>query len=268
MKSKAMRHLFCRSAFAACLVGGAMMLPSCQDELLTGQPSWLGNSIYERLAEEGNYETTLKLIEDLDLYSVLSKTGSKTLFVATDEAYEEWYRTNEWGVRCYEDLTQAQKKLLFNSAMVNNAYLVELLSNVSGPDFGERAGKCMRRPSALSVYDSVSTILPADMPAITSEKVAGFQDPWASYRSKEGGIVLLKDNNPAPMIHFLPAFMSYHKIQDQDLQIISGDPNATTKDAWVNGKKILLDCGMYQGHREDQLRINRDFPYFNPAEID
>ena len=215
------------------------MLPSCQDELLTGQPSWLGNSIYERLAEEGNYETTLKLIEDLDLYSVLSKTGSKTLFVATDEAYEEWYRTNEWGVRCYEDLTQAQKKLLFNSAMVNNAYLVELLSNVSGPDFGERAGKCMRRPSALSVYDSVSTILPADMPAITSEKVAGFQDPWASYRSKEGGIVLLKDNNPAPMIHFLPAFMSYHKIQDQDLQIISGDPNATTKDAWVNGKKIL-----------------------------
>lgn len=215
------------------------MLPSCQDELLTGRPSWLGNSIYERLAEEGNYETTLKLIEDLDLYSVLSKTGSKTLFVATDEAYEEWYRTNEWGVRCYEDLTQAQKKLLFNSAMVNNAYLVELLSNVSGPDFGERAGKCMRRPSALSVYDSVSTILPADMPAVTSEKVAGFQDPWAKYRSKEGGIVLLKDNNPAPMIHFLPAFMAYHKIQNEDLQIISGDPNATIKDAWVNGKKIL-----------------------------
>lgn len=36
----------------------------------------------------------------------------------------------------------------------------------------------------------------------------------------------------------------------------------------VNGKRILLDCGMYQGHREDQLRINRDFPYFNPSEID
>lgn len=36
----------------------------------------------------------------------------------------------------------------------------------------------------------------------------------------------------------------------------------------VNGRKILLDCGMYQGHREDELRINRDFPYFNPREID
>lgn len=36
----------------------------------------------------------------------------------------------------------------------------------------------------------------------------------------------------------------------------------------VNGKRILLDCGMYQGHRGDELRINRDFPYFNPASID
>lgn len=36
----------------------------------------------------------------------------------------------------------------------------------------------------------------------------------------------------------------------------------------INGKRILLDCGMYQGHREDQLRINRDFPYFDPQDID
>lgn len=36
----------------------------------------------------------------------------------------------------------------------------------------------------------------------------------------------------------------------------------------VNGKRILLDCGMYQGHRGDELRINREFPYFKPADID
>lgn len=36
----------------------------------------------------------------------------------------------------------------------------------------------------------------------------------------------------------------------------------------VNGKRILLDCGMYQGHRQDQLRINRDFPYFDPKTVD
>ncbi|MBR3926694.1 MAG: MBL fold metallo-hydrolase [Akkermansia sp.] len=36
----------------------------------------------------------------------------------------------------------------------------------------------------------------------------------------------------------------------------------------VNGKRILLDCGMYQGHREDQLRVNREFPYFDPKSVD
>ncbi len=35
----------------------------------------------------------------------------------------------------------------------------------------------------------------------------------------------------------------------------------------INGKFILLDCGMYQGHREDELRINRDFPYFAPEKV-
>lgn len=36
----------------------------------------------------------------------------------------------------------------------------------------------------------------------------------------------------------------------------------------VNGKRILLDCGMYQGRRKDAARINREFPYFNPEIID
>lgn len=34
-----------------------------------------------------------------------------------------------------------------------------------------------------------------------------------------------------------------------------------------NDKKILLECGLYQGRREDMERINRNFP-FNPKEID
>ena len=36
----------------------------------------------------------------------------------------------------------------------------------------------------------------------------------------------------------------------------------------VNGKKILLDCGLYQGRRNDEYEINCCFPHFNPASID
>ncbi len=35
----------------------------------------------------------------------------------------------------------------------------------------------------------------------------------------------------------------------------------------VKGKKILLDCGMFQGHRKEAEKKNRELP-FNPAEID
>ncbi len=36
----------------------------------------------------------------------------------------------------------------------------------------------------------------------------------------------------------------------------------------VNGKKILLECGFYQGKRAESIRINKTFDLFHPAEID
>ncbi|HEX5790827.1 MAG TPA: MBL fold metallo-hydrolase [Luteolibacter sp.] len=36
----------------------------------------------------------------------------------------------------------------------------------------------------------------------------------------------------------------------------------------VNGKKILLDCGLYQGSRKHAYEVNCCFPHFNPAQID
>ena len=33
----------------------------------------------------------------------------------------------------------------------------------------------------------------------------------------------------------------------------------------VNGKRILLDCGLYQGSRRHAYDVNCCFPYFDPA---
>lgn len=35
----------------------------------------------------------------------------------------------------------------------------------------------------------------------------------------------------------------------------------------INGKQILLDCGMYQGHRKDEYKFNKNFP-FDPTKVD
>ena len=220
-----------RVAIAACgLLMGAWVLQSCKDDdlLLTGQPSWLGNSIYERLQDDGNYTTMLRLIDDLGQHEVLSHTGSKTLFVANDSAYNEWYKNNAWGVRSYDQLSLAQKKLLLNNSMVNNAYLVELLSNVSGNP--PKEGMCMRRETATSVYDSVEIVTPDQMPKTVF---------WKKYKDAGKSIRVLKDATIPPMIHLLPAFMKFNSMTSTDMQVISNHKSDNITAAWVNGKEIV-----------------------------
>ena len=65
-------------------------------------PEWLGTSIFETLDKgfEGDsgkvYKFTyfVRLIQDLDQEKILAKTGSKTLFVADDEAFERFFGPN------------------------------------------------------------------------------------------------------------------------------------------------------------------------------
>lgn len=239
------------SAFTAMLLlTGSGLMQSCTDDVLEGQPSWLGNSIYEQLENYGNYKYTIRLIDDLDQTAVLNRTGSKTLFVADDAAFDEFFKTNGWGVRKYEDLSTGQKKILLNSAMINNAYLIELLSNLSGNPPQE--GLCMRRETAVSVLDSVSRIFPSEMP--TTEY-------WNKYRNHANGIVLLRDNTSKPMIHFLPAYMQYNKITSNDLNILTNGESNSISDSWVNGKKVIesdITCKNGYLHKVDGVMVQSD----------
>ena len=211
------------------LLMGVWSLQSCEDEnILTGQPSWLGESIYAQLQKEGEYSTLLRLIDDLDQKEVLSHTGSKTLFAANDEAFQKWFEKNNWGVKSYNQLSLAQKKLLLNNSMINNAYLIELLSNVSGTPPME--GLCMRRETATTIYDSVHVMSPAEMPNNYT---------WQKYRDGNKRIPILMDATTAPMIHFLPAFMQYYNITNEDLAILTNHQASSINEAWVNGKRIL-----------------------------
>ena len=218
---------------AACtlMMAGAMLITSCKDEVLTGQPEWLGNSIYERLQEEGNYQTVMKLIDDLGQHDVLAHTGSKTLFAADDSAYGVWFRNNSWGVKSYGDLSLAQKKLLLKNAMINNAYLIELMSNDAAKSENSTPleGRTMRRETAVSIYDSVYIMPPSKFPAVKS---------WDEVRQRNKPIPIMCDVTEPPMIHFLPAFMKYHNITDEDLDILTNHEAKSTAEAWVNGKRV------------------------------
>lgn len=242
MKSSSIKRRMSRLTYSACALlcaGGLFM--SCQDDLLTGMPSWLGSSIYDELAQRGNYKTTLRLIDDpvINQHEVLAKTGSKTLFVADDDAYTRFFQNNSWGVRKYEDLSDAQKLMLFKSSMVNSAYLIELLSNMpaSGSGNTPSSGACMRRVSSVNVYDSVQSIPLAQLPT---------GDGWKALREEYAGqpdakVLFMRDNSEAPMIHFLPAFMAQNQITNNDviklLNLPDGENNQ--RKAFINGKEVV-----------------------------
>ena len=212
-----------------CLLMGSWTVQSCKDEYtLTGQPSWLGNSIYERLQEDGNYTTLLRLVDDLEQTEVLSHSGSKTLFAANDSAFQAWFGNNKWGVKNYSQLSTAQKKMLLNNTMINNPYLIELLSNVSGTPPLE--GMCMRRETATTIYDSVEIMSPDKMPATAV---------WQRFRDQRKSIPILKDATTPPMIHFLPKFMEFYNINSEDLAVLTNHQATSANEAWVNSRKVL-----------------------------
>jgi uncharacterized surface protein with fasciclin (FAS1) repeats len=217
------------SQYAKLVIGlfiGGLVLASCSDNYLQDhEPEWLGASIYDYLKTDGHFTNYTKLIEDLNYTEVLSKTGSKTLFVANDSAFNAFYKQNVWGVTSYNQFTLAQKKLILNFGMINDAYLVEMLSNYNAGVLKEGAG--MRKVTAVSVLDSLPFVNGQTLPDMPY---------WRYYRDK--GIYLLQDNTPWTTMFFTKKHLEQAQITNEDFNLLTG-LSRTDKDAHVFGNKII-----------------------------
>lgn len=228
-----MKKYFKRSLnyYSKLIVGfliGSFLFASCTnpiDELAEQEPEWLGASIYDYLKNDGHFNTYVRLIQDLNYTEVLSKTGSKTLFVANDSAFNEFYKNNEWGVSSYEQLSLAQKKLILNYGMINDAYLVEMLSNYNAGVLKEGAG--LRKVTAVAVLDTLPFEDGSKLP--TSKY-------WDYYRTK--GMYLLQDNSLWTTTYFTQKHLDQAQITNNDFSFITGRTREY-KDAHVFGVKVI-----------------------------
>lgn len=189
------------------------------------EPEWLGASIYDYLKSDGNYTNFVQLIDDLNYKDVLSRTGSKTLFVADDDAFSDFYQNNPWGVHSYQELSQSQKKLLLNYSMINDAYLVEMLSNYNAGGLHE--GGSLRKETAVSVLDSLPLVNGNTLP---SNKF------WDYFRDKN--MYLLQDNTPWTIMFFTQKHLEQAQITDEDFKILTGKERIF-KDAHVFNFQII-----------------------------
>lgn len=217
-------------AVAACLGS----IASCsQYDLDERDPEGWGASIYNYLEVQGNYTNTLNLINDLGLKEVLEKTGSKTMFVADDAAYERFYSNNEWGVKKYADLSLSQKKMLLLGSMINNIYQVHDLASVEGPI----EGQSIRRLSSMSVFDTVSVVKPMDLPNMQPGDEV-HNSTWRKFADRDN-VVLMRDMTITPLTYFVEAALSNNKISNADYNFLfNGKTNREGGDASVNGIKM------------------------------
>ncbi len=222
----------CSKGLCTMLLLGSLY--ACKDDYKWDDttPGYLNSSIYDYLKSNGNYTNYVKLIDDLDYAEVLDKTGSKTLFVADDNAFADFYANNAWGAKSYDQLTTSQKKLLLNSSMLNNAYLLEMMSSTTGPN----PGQCLRRESSSTVLDSVPHFNADELPTTYNESD---KDYWKRFRTPEkGGIYMALDNTSPMMTHFLATQMRNKGITDNDFKVIMG-VERDKNDAYVYDCKVV-----------------------------
>lgn len=224
-----MKGRFCRIGKhllgAACLLSTFGVTYSCSDDydLDETRPSFLGQSIYDELKARGNFSTVIRLIDDLDYKEVLSKTGSKTLFVAADSSYNQFFKNNPWGVKSYEDLSLAQKRLLLKSSMLDNAYVLEMMTTIQGPV----KNLCLRQLSSVSTTDSIPYFKWDELPNNLNNMNGNAQTPdpryWDELRQQSrGGIYMALDKTVPMVTHFLQAQMKEKSITNKDISFILG----------------------------------------------
>ena len=241
-----------RSIFYLAFICSMLILASCDDHYMYNDgddPEWLGSSIYDYLNENGEYKYYARLINDVEgYYDILSQTGSKTLFVAKDSAFTEFFKDNPWGVSSYEELSDSQKKMILKYGMINNAYLIQTLSNYfDGGSLVE--GTAMRRVSAYSYLDSI--------PFLKGNQIPTVGKFWTPYT--ERGLYLAKDNSDYPLIHFLQSQIVSDNITPSDFETIVGETREEGDAHLFNIKIIDQDITCKNGyiHVLDKVLIPR-----------
>ena len=238
----------CVSVCLAVVCGG---FTACKDSYdlddPDNYPSWLGGSIYDAMKNpesltsaqgnvlKGTFSNYLRLIDDLGYAETLAKTGSKTVFPANDEAFARFYQNNPWGVTKYEDLTDAMKRQLLYASMLDNALLVEMLSNISDGATAVMQGQSLKHTTGANVIDTITWLRGrADMPV---------NNPyWEKYYDR--GLHMVMDATRPMMIHFTEEQMTSNNIttrgENSDFEVITGTPyNVDEKSAYIFRNKII-----------------------------
>ena len=248
-------------------VGGS--LQSCQDWFDVypyddpGDPEWLGSSVYDFLKEgtkNHSYTNFVAIIDSLGETTTLAHTGSKTLFVADDAAFERFFNggNNIWGVKSVGEMTKAQMKTILYNSMLDNAMLLDMLSSTGVQTNQE--GTCLRRWSSSKVVDTIPMVNGASMEYHANWPT--YNKYWDMLRGTERSenMRLAMDGSRAMMVHFLGDYLRKSNIKASDIEFLFNKKGEATKtfvdgDAFIYGNKIVSNDVNTGSYSDDTLTI-------------
>ena len=238
-------------------------MTSCTKEYVVPEgdlPSWLGESIYKELQQstqlEGTFNTYCRLIDDMNYAEVLSKTGSKTIFPANDEAFERFFAggNNKFGVSSYDELTRSQKAELLFSTMIDNAILVGTLSNKQNNAGNMLQGQLVKHATNMRLSYSVTPFAAQDMPANNKY--------FSRFKNGSRSMLAVFDNTVAPMVHLTGEYMLNRNMtltgDDSDFKILTGH-DYVDGDAYVFDRRVVkadVVCQNGYIHQLDEVLVN------------
>lgn len=257
------------SLFAMFMLFAGGSLQSCKDWLDVypyddpGDPEWLGASVYDFLKEgtpNHTYANYVAIIDSLGEKESLAHTGSKTLFVADDAAFERFFNggNNVWGVKSVGEMSKAQMKTILYSSMLDNAMLLDMLSSTGVQTNQE--GTCLRRWSSSKVVDSI--------PLVNGNSMQ-YHAAWPTYNkywdilrgnARTENLRLAMDGSRAMMVHFLGDYLRKNNIEATDIEFLFTKKGEVKKtfvngDAFIYGNKIVSSDVNTGSYSDDTLTI-------------
>lgn len=214
---------------------GLPLLNSCKDDYMYDdkEPDWLNGTLYQYLERDGNYRAYKALVDDLGYADMFGRTGTLTIFPATDEAFARYFaaqgKTGDVE-QLVHGLPEVSKKYLLNASMLTMTCLAHQLSNVESSDIGGGEGMALRHNTALTYLDKVPYVEAANLPK---------NEFWAKIAAKGG--TYLADNGVRPMVHFTPQFYANSNLLPEDWDVIvKGNANMPYdgRGMYINGSHV------------------------------
>ena len=246
-------------------------LQSCKDWLDDypyddpGDPEWLGASVYDFLKQgtpNHTYANYVAIIDSLGEKESLAHTGSKTLFVADDAAFERFFNggNNVWGVTSVGEMTKAQMKTILYSSMLDNAMLLDMLSSTGVQTNQE--GTCLRRWSSSKVVDSIPLYSSYAEKLEQHATWPTYNKYWDVLRGNERNddMRLALDGSRAMMVHFLSDYLRKNNIATSDIEFLFTKKGEVKKtfvngDAFIYGNKVVSSDVNTGSYSDDTLTI-------------